>query len=82
MNEFYSYTHYQHQKHTVPNNTSLPRNRLIVNLSESKLTEEQQKVLELGLNLSSTPKDILRFEIITRTEDLARKIKSESEAQT
>ena len=63
--------------HSTARADLLHRDRLVINLSKIKLTEHQRGVLELGLNLAPTPKDIPRYDIIARTEDLARKLTCE-----
>ena len=46
-----------------------------------QLTQQQQEVLELELNLASTPNVVPKIDLIARMENLARRIKDKSEAQ-
>ena len=69
ISKFQQLTDKRHQQNLhPPTYSSLKKDCLVINLSKTKLTKEQQAVLELGLNLASTPQDIPRNEIIARTE--------------
>ena len=60
---------------------TLDRDRLVVNLSSQQLTEAQHDDLALGLNFATAPKRIPVEDIITRTEQTARRL-NEEDGQT
>ena len=83
INKFHQLIHEKCQKQQplAVQDHILDRDRLVINLTKTKLSEEQ-RVLELGLNIASTPKEIPKMDIVARTEEVARRIKDENVAQT
>lgn len=53
---------------------TLDRSRLVVNLSSRQLTEAQLHVLALGLKFAMAPKQVTVEDIITNTEQTARRM--------
>ena len=84
INKFHQLIHEKCQKQQplAVQDHILDRDRLVINLTKTKLSEGQQRVLELGLNIASTPKEIPKMDIVARTEEVARRIKDENVAQT
>ena len=59
------------------NGPSLDRKKVVKNVSSRTLTENEEKVLALGLNFAVAPKKIPYQEFITATESTARQLDTE-----
>ena len=71
INKFHQLIHEKCQKQQplAVQDHILDRDRLVINLTKTKLSEEQQRVLELGLNIASTPKEIPKMDIVATPEN-------------
>ena len=57
---------------------SLDADKVVKNISQRNLTEEEKQVLALGLNYAVTPKAIPAAEIISATETAARRLNTDT----
>ena len=62
-------------------NSTLDPKRVINNISRRALTEDEERVLALGLNFAVTPKQIPYRDIIAATESTARQLKTDEVKQ-
>ena len=70
---------YQEKEKYLRKRRSLDQNKLVINLSRKTLSENQNKVLALGLNFATAPKEIPKKDIIARTESFAIYMKEDGQ---
>ena len=59
--------------------SSVNREKWVINLSQHDLTDNQQKILQKGLNFAQAPRRIMKEEIIANVESTLRKCTAEPE---